>query len=299
MSASITFRTEDQERQLRQMAEAITVSGVKLALEKVNPDREGLQRLLGQGDEIKSAMADFWLNQLRYRAVTNQYADEEVESSYRYLSGYSPKNVVVQLGCLQHLFPDLGFPQPSITMTQQLPEGAEGWFAIPRWEKIAPTYGEAVQKVLDLIKQARGGRFYNYRENQLGPEYLRQHEHSLDMWKQIGEAQTGRDILVVPAQFGLRHRGRSVRRAREVFGANEFGLGAYAVGIMLLTHPERLQQLNDLWIDCAGDEFAPVADGRFDLAPYFNFHDGSVKFGTRWVSDCHDDYGSASAFLPQ
>jgi len=48
------------------------------------------------------------------------------------------------------------------------------------------------------------------------------------------------DILVVPAQFGLRHRGRSVRRVREVMNANEFGLGVFAIGIMLLTHPERL-----------------------------------------------------------
>ena len=29
----------------------------------------------------------------------------------------------------------------------QLPEGAESWFAIPRWEKVGQTYGEAVDAV--------------------------------------------------------------------------------------------------------------------------------------------------------
>ena len=30
----------------------------------------------------------------------------------------------------------------------------------------------------------------------------------------------------------------------------EFGLGAFAVGIMLSTHENRLKNLDDLWIDC-------------------------------------------------
>src|SRR5262249_34336611 len=52
------------------------------------------------------------------------------------------------------------------------------------------------------------------------------------------------------------HRGRSVHTAREVMGRRrQFVLGAFAVGIMLLAHPERLQHNDDLWSYCAGDEY--------------------------------------------
>jgi hypothetical protein len=38
-----------------------------------------------------------------------------------------------------------------------------------------------------------------------------------------------------------------------------------AVGIMLLT--ERLQDNDGLWVDCAGDEYSPGADGGFESPP--------------------------------
>jgi hypothetical protein len=81
--------------------------------------------------------------------------------------------------------------------------------------------------------------------------------------------------------------------------ANEFGLGAFAIGIMILTHPERLQHYDDLWIDCAGDEFAPDADGVFSRSPYFEFDGGRVEFGSGWVDDAHDYCGSASGLVSQ
>jgi hypothetical protein len=117
------------------------------------------------------------------------------------------------------------------------------------------------------------------------------------MFQTLGDEQKDHDILVVAAQFGLRHRGRSVRRAREVMQPNEFGLGAFAVGIMLLTHPERLMHYDDLYVDCAGDEYAPEADGGFSSAPFFDFDDGRVEFHAYWFAHAYDSYGSSSAFL--
>ncbi len=83
---------------------------------------------------------------------------------------------------------------------------------------------------------------------------------------------------------------------------NECGLGAFAVGIMLLTHPERLQHYDDLWIDCAGDEFHDPqgSDAPFDRAPLFYFYDGKLKFGAGWCGDAGGFYGSASGWsVPQ
>jgi len=111
--------------------------------------------------------------------------------------------------------------------------------------------------------------------------------------------QSDHDILVVPAQFGLCHRGRSTRRAREVFQANEFGLGAFAFGIMILTHPERFTKYEDLCVDCSGDEYTPDADGDFSDTPYFLLGGGWLRFGTFRASDASDVFGTVSAFGSQ
>jgi hypothetical protein len=180
-----------------------------------------------------------------------------------------------------------------------LPNGAEGYFAIPRWQTVAPTYREAVEKVFALLAKQRKGKFQNYREGQLSEQYLRESEKTAAAFQKLGDEQKGYDILVVPAQFGIRHRGRSVRRAREVMNSLEFGLGAFAVGIMLLTHPEREIQWEQLHIDCAGDEFSPDGGGRFVVAPIFGFDDGELGFGSFWVRGPNGDYGSASGFVSQ
>lgn len=233
----------------------------------------------------------------------NQFADEEVTSSYGCVSGYTkPKGIPEQTNILRQLFPGIGFADEKIA-EQPLPPNAEGWFAILKWETLAPTYGEAVQKVLDAIKKTRNGKFYNYRDGQLGPQYLRQSAESAIAFRKLDEKQKDHDIFVVAAQFGLRHRGRSVRRAREVMNPCEFGLGALSVGIMLLTHPERLQHYDDLYIDCAGDEFSYGGDGQFDGAPCFGFcycffsRDDEVEFGVGDVADARGHNGSASASI--
>jgi hypothetical protein len=175
--------------------------------------------------------------------LLNKYKDEEVKSEYGYLSGYRrPKGITEQTNILCRLFLGVCIADEKLA-ERPLPLNADGWFAIPEWQSMAPTYGEAVQKVLDMIKKTRDGKFVNYREGQLGSERLRQTAKAVEMFQKLSKEQRGYDVLVVPAQFGIWHRGRSVRRAREVFFSNEFGLGAFANGIMLLTHSERLRHL--------------------------------------------------------
>ena len=55
-------------------------------------------------------------------------------------------------------------------------EGAEAWFAIPRWQALAPTYNEAVEMVLGVLATKR--KFQNRIAGRLGPTYLRQTERS-------------------------------------------------------------------------------------------------------------------------
>jgi len=284
--------------QLKQVTRVGT-DAVEKAIAEFGLDKEGAQRVHSHGDEFAATIRTAVIASLKDLSISDKFKDEEVKSSYGYLSGYKPKGITEQTNILRQLFPGIGFADEKLAEAS-LPQHAEGWFAIPKWQTMAPTYGEAVQKVLDMIKKTRSGKFLNYREGQLGSERLRQTAKTVAVFKKLGDEQKNHDILVVATQFGIRHRGRSVRRAREVFLTNECGLGAFAVGIMLLTHPERLQNVDDLWIDCSGDEFDdPDADVRFDHAPGFRFDDDEVGFGAGWFGGASGHYGSSSAFVPQ
>lgn len=226
------------------------------------------------------------------------FANEEVKSNYGYPQGYAVKPVCEQLVELSRHFNGLNANSVLACSKElpALPQGAEGWFAVPRWEKVAKTYNEAVEKVFDLIGKTR--TFYNYRKGELGPKYLRLSERTAVALQMIGDQQKG-DFLLIPAQFGLTHRGRSVRRVRVLYAPHEFGLGSFIVGCMILSHPERLVQWEQLHIDCPGDEYSPDADGVFSFAPYFVFYGGGVRFGTGWVGDADGYCGSASGFVSQ
>lgn len=263
-------------------------------------NKAGLSEDEAQRVNDTAGLADLIGRFIADNRLTDKFKNEEVKSNYGYLSGYrKPKSITEQCNILRQIFPGIGFADEKLA-ERAVPSNAEGWFAIPKWQTLAPTYSEAVQKVLDAIKKQRG-KFYNYRDGQINEERLRQTMKSAAVFQKLGREQKDHDILVVAAQFGIRHRGRSVRRAREVFAGNEFGLGAFAIGIMILTHADRLQNLDDLWIDCAGDEFDdPDADVRFGHAPCFvRFLDGGVEFGAYWFDGADDGCGSASAFVPQ
>lgn len=268
-------------------------------------DEVRAQRLNERGGELQDGIAKL----IAELSVSDQYANEEVRSSYTYPKEYKgPKPINDQIKAIAKIF---GLdPSHALEFAKTLPElpnGAEGWFAIPSVDALATKhfpevtdpaqkYCQAVQLVHTKIADSRS--FYNYREGQITPAQLRVHArtaHALDL---IAETQKG-DILIVAAQLGMRHRGKSVRRAREVFVANEFGLGSLAVGSIVLTHPERLVRWEELDMDCSGDEFSPGADGDFSLSPDFYFSGGEVEFDARFVGYPHDFFGSVSGFLSQ
>ncbi len=294
MNTSITSNsiTDGQKKQVKRFVE----DAVDRVFNDGVLDKDGAQKLIANGDELQARV----IGAIRELSVPNEFADEEVESTYGYLSGYKPNNrsIAEQVKRLQELLPGIGCTNEKLA-EQPLPEGAEGFFAIPRWQKVGKTYEEALQKALDLIKQTRNGKFYNYREGQIGPDRLRLRAKTAKALETLGQQQEGNDILVIPCQFGLRHRGRSVRRALEVMPGMEFGNDPFTVACMILTHPERLADYNDLWIDCAGAEYDCDEDGSFDGAPYFSFDGGGVEFGGRYADNANGYYGSSSGFLPQ
>lgn len=262
-------------------------------------------------------------------------------SKHGYPASYRIKSISEQVSILNQLFFNYGHYAPFYAnerlAERPLPEGAEGYFAIPRWEifgehtrgaHLRPDYSWAVHSpLLGLLRQTR--KYSNHIpiieafSLEGDPRWLYQTERTIQMLRLLSDQQKGYNILVVPAQFGFRHINYShLPRAREAFITNEFGLGVFAVGCMLLTHPKRLISYDDLWVYCAGDVFDPYGAGttlNWWRNPYFSigttgtdFIDGQIcssalRLESSWCGDVawppdppsgyEGRLGSASAFL--
>lgn len=276
----------------------------EVAYNKSRLDDIRAQRLNERGGELQDGIVKLIVE----LSESDRYADEEVHSSYTYPKEYKgPKLIEGQIAAIAEIF-NLD-PRHAYVYTKDLPElpnGAEGWFAVPtvdgiarehfpKMTDLADKYCRAVQLVHTKIAESRS--FYNYRDNQITRVQLRVSARTTRTLDLVAEKQPG-DILIIPAQLGMRHRGRSVRRAREVFAANEFGLSSLVVGSILLVHPARLVRWGELEIDCSSDEFDdPDCSGYFARTPLFRFYDGGIKFSTVSFDNPRDLSGSASGFI--
>ena len=201
-------------------------------------------------------------------------------------------------------------PSSALSYVDQLPVvpgGAEGWFAIPSDEglkKLFPTVDDDTKRYhsgleLVLAKIASMRPFTDLKKDELGLGRLRPHALTQQALKAIAKTQPG-DILIVGAQLGLRHRGCSISQARERFGHKEFGLGALAVGSMLLTHPDRLTINGKLEMNCPGDEFndGPGVND-FHYAPTFDFdYQTGADFDVDHIEVSYGFSGPVSGFIP-
>lgn len=223
--------------------------------------------------------------------LSQLWIEEEKESDYGYPSNWQPKQWQEQEKVFQKLFPQLNISHIK-TLVSQLttrPEGADSKsYAIPKPYQyfikvlggvhsleefyevdesgcfIHPYYQRALEGILRELKKVRND-FFNYREGELTLKYLRLTEKTRKAYMQMEQEFPG-DYMVFWAQLGLHHRGRSARRARIIFAANETGLCPFAVAAILIAHPERLKKYEHLTINCVGSEYS-----LGNLSDYYNF----------------------------
>ena len=188
----------------------------------------------------------------------------------------------------------------------RLPNGAEGWFAMPSPDAIAKhnfpevTYDDkkhlfAVELIMKKISALRP--FNSYLDGELTPNRFNQSKETFNAFDRILREQHG-EIIIIPAQFGMLHRGRSVRYAYECFSENEFGLDIFSVLSMILTHPERCIRFEQLHIICPGDEYsANVTDWNLK-SPRICFDGGRLELFACYKFELGANYGLASGFIP-
>lgn len=284
--------TEQQNRLLHDFLAEASQEACREALGQL--DRHSAQAVLDSGKRLKAEVAERIVELIHRHTVSDKYKDEEAGSNRVYPPTYRVRSIEAQVTELRKFFPTLGACHERLAR-RPLPEETEGWFAVPRWQAIAPTYNEAIEKLLEVVAAKR--KFCNRIIGKVGAKYLRQSERSKLAEKILGEQQEGNDILVVGAQLGMLHRGSSARRTRVALAGNEFGLGVFTFGSILLTHPERLSTGETLMIDCSGDEYSVRGDYSFDRVPLFDYDISGVEFSVFYEDRARNLWGTPTGFL--
>jgi hypothetical protein len=284
--------TEQQNQQLQAFLGDAVQDACRTAIKQL--DRQSAQSVLDMNNKLKSEVAERVVEIIHRHTMSDKYKDEEVGSERMYPPSYRVRPVEAQVTELRKMFPGLGSCMEKLAR-KPLPAGAEAWFAIPRWEALAPNYNEAVETMLQVLSSKR--KFSNRIIGKLTAQYLRQSERSKLAESILADQQQGSDILVVGAQAGMLHRGSSARRTRVSMAGNEFALGVFAIGCILLTHPERLSTGDTLMIDCGGDEYSVRGDYTFDRVPLFDYDMAGIEFSIFYEDRARNLWGTPTGFL--
>jgi len=279
---------------LKELLGEAVVEAAMTALSKL--DRQSAQVVLDTRKTLKGELSRTVVETIERFTISNLYDDEVTQSDRSYPATYRVRPIEAQVTALRKFFPQLGGCMEKVAR-RPLPEGAECWIAVPRWQAMAPTYYQATEMVLAALGTQR--KFSNRLAGKLNETYLRQTERAMRAREILDEQQPGNDILVVAAQAGMLHRGVSARRARVSMRGNEFGLGALSLGSFLLTHPERLSSHDALMIDCCGDEYSLRGDCSFDRVPLYDYDLGGMQFSVFHEDRARNIWGSPSGFLFQ
>ena len=160
--------TEQQNRLLQQFLNDAAQEAYRTVIEQL--DQQSAQTVLDMGRKVKSEVAERVVEIVHRHTVSSKYLDEEVGSNRVYPPTYRVRPVEAQVTELRKLFPALGSCQEKLAR-KPLPEGAEAWFAIPRWQALAPTYNQAVELVIEVLATKR--KFSNRIIGKLGDKFLR------------------------------------------------------------------------------------------------------------------------------
>ncbi len=244
---------------------------------------------------------------------SKQYLDEQAPSNSRYPSDYKgPKPIEQQIQLIAQLFKLDQTKALAFTKTlPELPNEAEGWFAIPSPTALSERHYDSTEdknrqyhNAVNQICMARSGQsevvgFNNYIVGKIDEDHLKLHPRTTEAYEKLSEDQDNSDILIVACQLGMKHRGKSVRKAITAFSSNEFGLDIIAAMAINLTHPTRFVRSDELDIDLPGNLYCSDADDEFVEAPHLCFIDDELELDVSRVEYYYNYYGSASGFLPK
>lgn len=211
---------------------------------------------------------------------------DDVKSDIGYPKGFRFRTTAEQVTALREVFPMMGITDTEAEAVNRKAESRlildmEFKAVIPYYRDVAATSKEfhsgmseiesyclatnvVVRKLWDASFLGFGDHIHNLPQQKVirekGHLHGRLTANHLRLTGKLGRAHeqlkaSHGKLWVVDTQFGKLHAGRIVHRARECMSAGEFGFGPYEVGILLLTHPDRINPGDSLGMYCAGVDF--------------------------------------------
>lgn len=299
MSKSITSGmhaldvTSAQKKQLLRFAE----DAIEKVIKKEDFDRYSFQTVIGRGGEFGDSIANSIIN----LSIPRGSREKEWEKHYQGVkesgfsrNSYQVKNISEQLEILRSYFPEHTEEFSNITFNYKYPKpiGSDGYFVIPRWQLFADTYDKAVVAVAEKFVS-----FDKKRSGIVGPIKL------IKRTEMFLERCDGQNVMILPAQMGSRYLGKSVSWVRDMLLPYEFGLGAFEVSIMLLTHRECFEHKPYLHRIGIGDRFKikqyDAYDNWLGNASSFIFQDEKRRCMSGVDEGVHlANCAAVTAFLP-
>lgn len=266
----------------------------KTATREYSLTKEGIRRGLKETVEAMKTELGIGFNSILRKGIEKElFFESDRSNSIKYPSGYEIKPIKEQIRIIQDFFPKVKTIDEDFIL-RRFPYSAESWFVVPRWQIVDKTYSKAVQVVMDFIKKKSRNKFYNWCECQSKSwtKNITRSKNTEEKLNILAKQQKDSDALIIPAQFGYYHRNRNLKRASEVFLVDEFALGIFEIGCMILTHPKRFND-NCLWVDCADE---------YENKKVLCFTYRTKKFGIELENHSQDFFskkiGVATGFIP-
>ena len=285
------------------LVRALGSSAIDDVLREASLNSLAASRVVRRSPEFLALVREAIRDALTRLPAYGMFEDEEIRSGHVYPSGYTGPGAVsghrqAQVEVLNVFLPKICHVEPRLSEIE-LPVLADGYFVAPWWRSVASTYGAALQLAITWLAQTRKNKFYSYL-GEFGPKAMRREVRTTLAFEALAHRQReNKNALLVSAQFGHQHRGRSARRSCAIFAAHEFGLGTFEIACMLLTHPERLKEYDFLEIICLGDRYDdPNSDESFGMVPIFLIDgDGRLILTSKPVSYYAECAGSVTGYL--
>jgi hypothetical protein len=190
-------------------------------------------------------------NAVSLPSLENAFAGQEISSDVGYSCRYAgPQPLVEQIQSLASAFgldPVLALAYAA--NLPPLPDGAEAWFAVVNDDLPVDRHRSAAARVLQKLTQL--GIYGPYTESDtVGLETVPRTNYKFGT---VDDQQGWSQILIVAAQLGRRHAGRSVNRAEALLTESEYGLTVAQVGSIVLNHPGLVHGRMALDLVCLGD----------------------------------------------
>jgi len=180
------------------------------------------------------------------------------------------------------------------------PPWVETCFPLFDWRMIASSYADALEIVLAKLGETLNVPVENCLQEELRTDRYFQTQDSIKGYTRLDYQQDLSGMLIVPAQFGLNHPCNEESPYASPGESRYFDCGAFLVGLMLLTHPERLSCSGDPEIFCGGDVYrGPDAESRYAFAPSYRRENTGIIFDNRLMCSEHlEEMYSVTAFSP-